>query len=69
MADFGFMNGRGTSDAVFILRRLTEKYWLRRLAERYCFIIACVYIYKYIYTPRHFIQFYPEKLKYWVHVQ
>ena len=27
IVDTGFMTGRGTGDAVFILRRLTEKYW------------------------------------------
>ena len=27
IVDIGFMPGRGIVDVVFILRRLTEKYW------------------------------------------
>ena len=36
----GFMHGRGTDDAVFILRRLTEKYWSKgkKLFYKYVYL-------------------------------
>ena len=49
IADIGFMTGRGTGDAVFILRRLTEKCWSKG---------------KKLFFDRT-LKFYPETLKYW----
>ena len=46
IVDIGFMSGRGTGDAVFILRRLTEKYWSK---GKKLFSYS-IYIYIYIYT-------------------
>ena len=51
IVDIGFMTSRATGDAVFILRRLTEKYWSKGKKLFYCSIY--IYIYIYIYTPRH----------------
>ena len=44
IVDIGFMTGRGTGDAVFILRRLTEKYWSK------CKKLFSYSVYIYIYT-------------------
>ena len=59
IVDIGFMTGRGTGDAVFILRRLTEKYWSK------CKKLFSYSIYIYIYTHSKTLKFYPDTLKYW----
>ena len=68
IVDIGFMNGRGTGDAVFILMKLREKCWSTGRNLFYCSIYIYIYIYiyiilyiyilyyvyiLYIYTPRH----------------
>ena len=56
--DAGFMTGRGTGDSVFILRRLTEKYWSKGrklfyygiyIYIYYIYMYICIYVYIYIY--------------------
>ena len=47
IVDSGFMTGRGTVDAVFILRRLREKYWSK--GKKLFSYSVCVYTYIYIY--------------------
>ena len=44
IVDIRFMTDRGTGDAVFILRRLTEKYWSK------CKKLFSYSVYIYIYT-------------------
>ena len=46
IADIGFMNGKGTGDAVFILRRLTEKY--RSKGKKLFYYSVCIYVNIYI---------------------
>ena len=51
IVDIGFITGRGTGDAVFILSRLTENYWSKGQVH--------IYIYS---KP---LKLYHETLKYW----
>ena len=59
------MTGRGTDDAVFILRILTEKYWSK--GKKLFYYSVYIYIYIYIYISKT-LKLYPETLKYWVGV-
>ena len=50
IVDIGFMSVRGTGDAVFILRILTEKYWSKCKKLFSYSVYIYIYIYIYIYT-------------------
>ena len=81
IVDIGFINGRGTGDAVFILMKLREKCWSKGKNLFYCSIYIYIYIYiytlyyiytyyimyiYYIYIYPKALKFYPDTLKYWV---
>ena len=50
IVDTSFMTGGGTVDAVFILRRLVEKYWskVKKLFPYSVYLYIYIYIYIYI---------------------
>ena len=63
IVDTGFMTGRGAADAVFILRRLTKRYWSK--GKKLFSYSIYIYIYIYIYTYSNTLKFYLETQKYW----
>ena len=77
IVDIGFMPGRGIVDVVFILRRLTEKYWSKGKKMLlyyiyiyiyiYIFYIYYIYIYIYIYIPHGITMKMPYRLDILLH--
>ena len=63
IVDIGFMTVRGIGDAVFILRRLTQKYWSK--GKKLFSYSIYTYIYTHTHTHSKTLKVYPETLKCW----